>query len=558
MSIEAVFAEPDQASAPARAHKVRVSWTYLTWAFVALGVAVRLFHYFDNRSLFMDEAYQANSLIRMGFGALATQPLEFDQKAPLGFLWLLRLAVLVFGKGEMALRFFPLLAGIASLLLFVPVARHFLRPVGAAVALGMLALAPYLIYHGVEAKPYGLDLLVTIIYLFLYTRYHDKNDNKSLIQWGLWGAVLVWFSFPAVFIVAGMAAGVSLYYLLIKQGTRFWRSLIPFGMWLVSFGLSYLLFTGKRTESGWLIIWYRYRDAFMPLPPTSLADFKWILIQLYLLLDYPLGLLVTHSVLGSNLPRLLLRVVPIGAALLGLVSFYRKDKKFLLVLVFPFLLALAASGLERYPFHERLLVFLAPFVLLLVARGAEEAAYYFTTLPRVVLPALLLAPPLVTSVSQVADTTQFIGLRKTYFREAFQYVEQHFQPGDVVYLYWNHDAPYRYYKEAYPLNSLRYHAIVGHDLRPQSKNMEEYVGKTTDEVKAVAGKHRVWLLYNDMVGGQGDIEGDPAWFYEGHVRVGDKIRDKLALTTPQKDEFVRVGVAARLFDLRENADNSTK
>ncbi|MBC3542129.1 glycosyltransferase family 39 protein, partial [Rufibacter sp. H-1] len=89
----------------------------------------------------------------------------YEQKAPLGFLWAERLAVELLGKGEMALRLFPLLCGLAALAAFVPVARHFLRPWAAALAVGLLALASPAVYHAVEAKQYSTELLASVLAL---------------------------------------------------------------------------------------------------------------------------------------------------------------------------------------------------------------------------------------------------------------------------------------------------------------------------------------------------------------------------------------------------------
>jgi hypothetical protein len=62
------------------------------------GVLLRLFHYFYNRSLWMDEIYLSSSFLHFNYTELATTVLDHDQKAPLGFLWLVKLAVDLFGR----------------------------------------------------------------------------------------------------------------------------------------------------------------------------------------------------------------------------------------------------------------------------------------------------------------------------------------------------------------------------------------------------------------------------------------------------------------------------
>ncbi|UOQ70662.1 ArnT family glycosyltransferase [Hymenobacter cellulosilyticus] len=282
-------------------HNTRSYWYWAAGALLTLGVLLRLFQFFDNRSLWIDETFLANSLIRRDFLALSQPNLEYEQKAPILFLWACRLAVLLFGKGEMALRLVPLLCGLASLGIFWQVARTFLKPVGVVVAVGILALAPPLVYHSVEAKQYSSELLGTVLALWLYTRLHHRPDLRSRLLWGLGGASLVWFSYAVIFVLLGMAGGISLYYLLTRQGKLLGRYVLPFGLWILSFGLNYYFFTGRYTESLWLVHWFGARHAFLPLH-LSADSGKWTLFSLYMLLDYPLGLFWEPVVGGAPCP----------------------------------------------------------------------------------------------------------------------------------------------------------------------------------------------------------------------------------------------------------------
>ena len=205
-------------------------WRILLGLIFGIGIFLRLFHYFTNRSLWIDEAYLSISLIKMGFVELATPPLEYEQKAPIGFLWAVKAMVILFGKKEMALRLIPLLCGIAALFVFVPVARTFLKPLGFLTALGIICFAPPLVYHTVEIKQYGSEMLATVLCLYLYIHYQGKLDLKNLFIWGFWGAIILWFSYSAIFILAGMAFGISLYYLLRKEWKQFFSSVIPFSI----------------------------------------------------------------------------------------------------------------------------------------------------------------------------------------------------------------------------------------------------------------------------------------------------------------------------------------
>lgn len=85
-----------------------------------LGVALRLWQFGAEGSLWLDEIVLARNIHARSVGELLTA-LTFDQVAPLGFLATVKLCTLAFGNGERAL-WLPLLSGLLGLLLFVRLA----------------------------------------------------------------------------------------------------------------------------------------------------------------------------------------------------------------------------------------------------------------------------------------------------------------------------------------------------------------------------------------------------------------------------------------------------
>ncbi|MDB5261441.1 MAG: hypothetical protein JWQ14_722 [Adhaeribacter sp.] len=520
---------------------------------LVLGIFLRVFHWLDNRSLWIDEIYLATSLIKMNFKELLAPYLDYEQKAPVGFLWLVRACVLLFGKNEMALRLVPLLTGIGSLFLFLPVARYFLNPLGVVVALGILALAPPLLYHAVEIKQYGFELFAAILVMYLYTRYHTRRDYGSLLRWGIAGAAVIWFSYTSIFLLAGMAGGIGLYYLLKKEWPALFCSLIPFTMWMVSFAVNYFLFTYQHAGSEWLLIWFRTYAGFMPFPPTSVADLGWFVQKLFSTIHYPLGLSWYSLHFEYNaLLRILLRMalLPILFLAVGLYGYFKHDKKVFLVMVLPVGLHLFASGLEMYPFFDRLTVYLAPLLILIIARGCEQVVSLFPARQRFwryVLPILLLAGPLVNSGRQVANPALFGDYKKSYQREALLYINDHYKPGDVVYVYWNNYPAYNFYKNAY---GLKFDALLGRDVRDVSKNHEEYFNNLQPDLAALAGKSRVWVTYNTFAMNKiGDIEGQPAWYYQDKLKTLQMIQATFDAMGKKLDSYKATDMQVNLYDM---------
>ncbi|WP_375436609.1 glycosyltransferase family 39 protein [uncultured Hymenobacter sp.] len=487
-----------------------------TGCILFLGIVFRLFHYFYNRSLWTDEIYLSAGIVDMSFQELLSQPLPYMQKAPIGYLLLSHLFVVLFGNTELALRLCSLLTGIAALFLFLPVARYFLKPFGALVALALLAFASPIIHHSVEAKPYGVDLFTTVLVLWLYVRYQHETTVKKLVWWGLGGSIAVWLSYPSIFVLAGIALATSIYQVLKGNWQVAFRLAIPFGMWLVSFVLSYLLFAKEGSDAGWLVYFFVKFDGYFPLQPVS--GVTWLVRKAFAFFDYPLGLtwinnLGNHTNTGRFIERM--TIVPVVLASLGTLYYFKQNKRYLGLLAAILGIAVVASSLKLYPFHERMTVYLAPLVALLLAGGCDYLRNKTAFLKYVSygLALLLLAGALKNLL--INTTTPYLlgGYKMSYYREALQYVNTKYRAGDAVYVYWNGVAGYKYYKAA---NALKFDGVIGKDHRHSVHSYPEFFAKVDADLKALPNQKRAWVIYSLMDMNQGDYAGEPAWYYNGH------------------------------------------
>ncbi|SMB79876.1 hypothetical protein SAMN00120144_4357, partial [Hymenobacter roseosalivarius DSM 11622] len=342
-----------QAPVPTSPTKAEYYQRYALYVGLAIGIGFRLFHFFYNRSLFIDELYLNISLVKLNFWELATQPLAYEQKAPIGYLWVVKLCVMLFGKGEKALRLFSLVCGIGALFAFIPVARFYLKAWGVALAVGLLSLSWATIYHSVEAKQYSAELLATVLALLLYTKYHRATRLRELVLWGVAGGLLLWFAFSLIFVLAGIASVVTLKAIFERKWKRFFTYLIPFGLWLVSFSLLYGLFLSKYHQSGWLIDFFdKAYDAFMPLRPTSFDRVLWFIKKPYSVLYHPLGLLLDldDSITNSSV-KFILKLGWVGGTFIvfGMGILFKSHKFNFFILFLPILITFLASAFKVYP-----------------------------------------------------------------------------------------------------------------------------------------------------------------------------------------------------------------
>jgi uncharacterized membrane protein len=180
-------------------------WQWGNMAVATTGALLRLLQFFSGRSLWYDEALLALNVVHRSFQELF-RPLDYHQGAPIGFLLLEKLSTQLAGKGELALRAIPLLAGLISLFVFHEVARLYLSPKAVPIAFILFSLSRSLVYYSSEAKQYSTDVLVTLVLLqVVFKLSKDPPSRQRLFEASGVGALAIWFSHPASFMLAGAA-----------------------------------------------------------------------------------------------------------------------------------------------------------------------------------------------------------------------------------------------------------------------------------------------------------------------------------------------------------------
>jgi hypothetical protein len=330
-------------------------------AALALGVALRLAHFLRNPSIWHDEAALVLSAQNLPF-AEHLGPLVHSAPAPPLYVALVRAVSLFLGNGLPALRLPSLLASLAALLLFALVARRFLPPASAALAILLFAVSDRLLWHAVEAKPYSGDVLVAVLGLRLLVAFEERGGPGSFLLGAALFPVLAWLSYPAGFVLGGLLLA------LLPAVLRSKRALLP--AWLLAAALPFASFLAlvlgpvraqrdARLESFW-------SDA-LPDRSRPLSVPAWAIARSAQVLDQPLkpanGLLVPLT-------------------LLGVAAFARKGERARLVaMAGPGVLAFGAALAGAYPWsRSRVTIFLAPAVCLLTARGAEATFARLETL----------------------------------------------------------------------------------------------------------------------------------------------------------------------------------
>lgn len=461
---------------------------------IIFGVIFRLREYFFNRSLWIDESSISLEIINKSFTDLF-KPLGFEQSAPIGFLLLEKLAVKVFGFGEQALRFFPMVLGLFSIWLFYLVCKKILKGKSVLIALFAFSFSEHLIYYSNEVKPYIFDVFIdSVLYLVFIqiinvgagfipardinykrvttrvtpTTVGDILNLKYLTILAGTGAISVFFSQPAIFVLAGIAFALLMRFrskiLIIKQ------LIAVFLIWGSSFVINFLFFQLPTLKDyGLKSYWSGY---FAPFPSLRSSDWIWYWDAFINFFNIPFS--------STKSGALILVLFIIGC------TYLVKKKLFIsLGILLPLIFVLIASALKLYPFTDRLLLFLTPSVIIVVSYALGKIIdnkNQYLALVGFGIIIYLFIPKFFN-----AQHSLFIPKTVEEVRPLVKYYQNNRQKNDKLYVYYGANLQYQYYAQLF--NIKESNLIIGIE---RTDDTNEYL----EDIKKLDGNNRVWVLFS--------------------------------------------------------------
>ena len=386
-----------------RGWKSFLSWDKIAIALLFLiGALLRLRQYLTGRSLWVDEAMLALNIVERSFAGMF-QPLDYDQGAPIGFLLVEKLFNSLLGKHEFALRLFPLLAGLLSLWLFYLLLKRLAGGAGLLLSLALFAFNPRLIYYSSEVKQYIVDVAVTIMLLLVAApAFRASPRQKDFIWLAVAGLIALWFSHPALFVLAGI--GLALLILTVRR--RDYTSLrLVIGiaiLWTLEIVLLYFLILKDLSQNAYMREYWQ--GAFLPMPPWS--DPGWFMKNLNENIGIQLG--IPYAV-----------YLVFFLMLVGWVMLWFQQRGYALAFAFIVIIALLASALQLYPLFERMILFFVPVGLILIGKAVQafqqrvERFVFTGALLVLALAGYLLYGPIATSIQNFVEPKYFEHIRPT-------------------------------------------------------------------------------------------------------------------------------------------------
>jgi hypothetical protein len=393
-------------------------------AALTAGTLFRAVAYLERSSLWLDEARLALNLGARSFTGLL-HPLAYDQAAPPLFLWAEKVAMMIGGPNEYALRALPFVAG-----LLIPIITYLLasRIAGngiAVLAAGFTALSPSLVQYSILLKPYETDALVGLGLLLVAVVESDRRPDRMPGPWtAALGTIAVWASVTVPFVMAAIAVA----FWPAGRGSR--RALAAtLACWGISLAIAYWWVYRPAAANPYLE-WY-WADRLLSIWIPGFLGRAYGAARQVLFATFVAD---TFEVRNSALMQAsVLLTVAFTGALAGLGAFClaRRGSAGVLLLAGPLAAALLASLMGAYPIVPRVTLFGVPLFMTLTAIGFKHVAGVGRkTRLAVALPmALILLAGQLHNVVR-ADEPYRLG----HLRPALGFLERNIRPGEPIYV----------------------------------------------------------------------------------------------------------------------------
>jgi len=341
-------------------------------ALVAIGACLRVWLWARGQALWLDEQMIAMNLRDRTLATLAGR-LDHEQSAPLGWMAIERIVLVVVGEGEMGLRVQPLLWGLATLAVAWLIGRRWLGTLGLTVFVALFALSPTLVAYSAQVKHYSADVFWAALLLLLAGLVAEQPaDRRRVAAFWLAAVVGIWFSMGAFLALPALAA-VLLVQAWIRGRLRVsWPHLAGGALFLAVMAANYLLVLRHATGNQYLNKFWS-GVGYPPEDGGPLALAKWFPLTVGRLSESPFALVDLHA---GGAGRLLFGVAALFwlLAVVGLVAVARRRPELGLLLLASLASSVVLAMLQVVPLAARLAMWTMPVVFAAVAVGVEVAA----------------------------------------------------------------------------------------------------------------------------------------------------------------------------------------
>lgn len=153
-------------------------------------------------SLWLDEAALAVSFSKRNIWTLTSDIFEWNQIAPVGWLYVNKIISIILGNTEFNIRIFSVFSYTATLFLVYCMSKYFFHMRLPLMCPAYIASMSFALTYSIMFKPYISDGMFTMLTITAYLVYKEKSLKPWIL--GIVWAVLLWFSNPVCFVAGGL------------------------------------------------------------------------------------------------------------------------------------------------------------------------------------------------------------------------------------------------------------------------------------------------------------------------------------------------------------------
>ncbi|MCB0353514.1 MAG: glycosyltransferase family 39 protein [Bdellovibrionales bacterium] len=328
-----------------------------TLSFLLLGIFLRIEDP-ATRTFWGDEAWRAQQILHAKSYSSLQRGEYYGMEMPVqvGEYFLGKTGLFLFGRTELAFRFWSMLASIAALVLFACVSTQLLSPFATALGVFLLAVSPGFLEHTFEFKPYAVESVFPLLFLLLF--WHSEKSKTT-------GFVLLAMSFAASCLFG--STWIFFFFIPIYLAKQFLSSSSLTKLFLFCSGaislygiVQFLVFRAAVSERGvekfWtqytLDSWTKVASALKEHIPSTLS---WYLFAPFTAFSVPFS--IVSGLAGT-------------CFVLGLLVLSRRSERWFFFAPISVMLILSVMGF--YPFFTRVSSFYYPIILIATLFGSDR------------------------------------------------------------------------------------------------------------------------------------------------------------------------------------------
>jgi hypothetical protein len=304
--------------------------------------------------------------------------------------------------------------------------------------------------------------------------FGSSPRKKDFLWMTLTGLVALWFSHPALFVLAGIGLSSAIVTLRKRDYSRLRWVFVMGLLWVLEIAFLYFLILKDLSQNAYMKEYWR--GAFLPIPPWS--DPGWFTKSLHENIGIQFG--IPYAVF-----------VVFFLMLVGWVVLWFHQRGYALAVASILLVTLTASALQLYPVFERMILFLVPVGLILLGKAVEvvhQRVRRFSALgvlSVMFLTGYLIYGPLVTSLQNFAEPKYFEHIRPT-----METLRDAWKEGDRLYISSGALPAFRFYAPFYGLENISYEFGERDDY--------ESPPDILSRIDSLKGQPRAWILFSHV------------------------------------------------------------